>query len=399
MSRFGDSLRECLQDIANGRQPSASALQRVQESANVLDAVTGWIAPDGALQVRLARFQDVYIPAGEMRIGEGNPDDSSNPFTGTRIAYPALTYDGRTWHLVGVEENILKVGIRATDGEFLAAGGDYILNENGQEIEGIDFLSNHTATNTVGEVDYTRRFRQGFQLLTGHNAPVYSLEYFDDADASNLMITGNPDFEDGDLSGWTADASSWVIYSYTGGSAPVPYAGTYCALVSGVKTDKGLESDAYEVTPGTAYRFSVYAMAKNGATRDLRLYARWYDAEDDLVQSDLIGQVTTSNSAWLHKSAALTAPATAATATIDALFTSTDDGSTTPYAGIDSASIELISDYGGLGFTPYPGTINSPFHLAPLSASPSAPADGWLIYALSDGVYVQDAEGNETQIA
>ena len=69
------------------------------------------------------------LMAGEFRAGNGI--DPGKGFTGMRMGFPAFTYNGETWHLVGVNADGLMIGIRATDGAFLAAGGEVLIDDIG----------------------------------------------------------------------------------------------------------------------------------------------------------------------------------------------------------------------------------------------------------------------------
>lgn len=69
------------------------------------------------------------VQAGEFRTGNGlTPGDG---FSGIRIGYPSFTYSGEDWHLAGVNNDVLQVGIRASDGTLLAGGGSVILDADG----------------------------------------------------------------------------------------------------------------------------------------------------------------------------------------------------------------------------------------------------------------------------
>ena len=69
------------------------------------------------------------IQAGEFRSGNGI--EPGLGFSGVRIGYPAFTYAGEEWNIVGVENDTLQVGIRASDGKLVFGGGDGWLDEFG----------------------------------------------------------------------------------------------------------------------------------------------------------------------------------------------------------------------------------------------------------------------------
>jgi len=73
------------------------------------------------------------VQAGEFRSGNGQ--DPGKGFSGVRIGYPAFTYNGGSWNIVGVENDALQIGIRASDGKLIAGGGDVTLDEFGITFE------------------------------------------------------------------------------------------------------------------------------------------------------------------------------------------------------------------------------------------------------------------------
>jgi len=69
------------------------------------------------------------VTAGEVRSGNGQLP--GHGFTGTRLAYPPLTYGGKTYHLVGVNNDTLQFGLSADDGTAVAGGGNIIIDADG----------------------------------------------------------------------------------------------------------------------------------------------------------------------------------------------------------------------------------------------------------------------------
>ena len=69
------------------------------------------------------------LTAGEFR--SGNRLDPGNGFSGMRMLYPPVTYNSELWNLVGVENDVLQFGVRASDGKLLAGGGAVILDSSG----------------------------------------------------------------------------------------------------------------------------------------------------------------------------------------------------------------------------------------------------------------------------
>jgi hypothetical protein len=69
------------------------------------------------------------IQAGEFRTGNGI--EPGLGFSGVRIGYPAFTYDNEEWHVVGINDDVLQFGLRASDGTAVAGAGGITLNSTG----------------------------------------------------------------------------------------------------------------------------------------------------------------------------------------------------------------------------------------------------------------------------
>ena len=72
------------------------------------------------------------IPNGETRHGNGVPPGQG--FTGTRAAWPPMTYNAEQWTIVGVLLDVLQVGFNALTGKLLAGGGSVILDATGVHV-------------------------------------------------------------------------------------------------------------------------------------------------------------------------------------------------------------------------------------------------------------------------
>jgi hypothetical protein len=100
------------------------------------------------------------ITAGEFRAGNGR--EPGLGFSGVRIAYPAMVYGGSQWHVVGINNDILQFGLRATDGVALAGGGVVTLDANGisisvttapSSVRSIKFLDGATEVGVISSFD------------------------------------------------------------------------------------------------------------------------------------------------------------------------------------------------------------------------------------------------------
>lgn len=146
-------LSQLLVKMAKGEQLSAGEIQELEQKANVIDAVdslvSGWVQPGTAIPfIKNLKAENITIPSGEITLGDNVPGES---FSGVRIAYPALVYNGENWNLVGVNADVLQVGIRASDGKLLAGGGDVILDSGG-----IFIKNNSSAAFSLGDPTNTR---------------------------------------------------------------------------------------------------------------------------------------------------------------------------------------------------------------------------------------------------
>ncbi len=72
------------------------------------------------------------INAGEFRAGNNRyPGDG---FSGMRIAYPPMSYSNSEWNIVGISNDVLQFGIRASDGVLVAGADAVVLDQNGISI-------------------------------------------------------------------------------------------------------------------------------------------------------------------------------------------------------------------------------------------------------------------------
>ncbi len=131
MSRLADLLLK----------PERTQMENV-ELKKLLGAVEGVVWDLGGLSpvTSLANIRADLgtVTAGEFRVGNGKaPGDS---FTGVRIRYPAMTYGGSTYHLVGVSSDTLQVGLSATDGKLYGGAGAVILDSSGITINSTNEL-------------------------------------------------------------------------------------------------------------------------------------------------------------------------------------------------------------------------------------------------------------------
>lgn len=90
------------------------------------------------------------IQAGELRVGNGK--EPGHGFTGVRISYPPMSYNGELWYDVSVENDVLQTGRNASNGKIYAGQGVVILDSGGISIlQGEDNENKIKFTKVTGE--------------------------------------------------------------------------------------------------------------------------------------------------------------------------------------------------------------------------------------------------------
>jgi hypothetical protein len=79
------------------------------------------------------------VQAGEFRTGNGL--EPGLGFSGVRIGYPAFVYENDTWNIVGVNNDVMQIGIRSSDGKLVAGGGNVIIDADGITVQNINAVS------------------------------------------------------------------------------------------------------------------------------------------------------------------------------------------------------------------------------------------------------------------
>lgn len=83
------------------------------------------------------------VQAGEFRSGNGK--EIGFGFSGVRLGYPAFAYAGDTYNFVGVENDVLQVGISADDGKLYFGAGVGILSASGIQLVATGLFSDNVA--------------------------------------------------------------------------------------------------------------------------------------------------------------------------------------------------------------------------------------------------------------
>lgn len=127
------NISEILGKVVNGEEVTAADKEKLRLELDNVERmgklVSSWVVPGSSVPyIRDLKTSNVRIDSGEIQLGSGTPGDG---FSGVRIAFPAFTYDGQEWNLAGIDNDVLQVGIRASDGLFIAGEGHVIIGDGG----------------------------------------------------------------------------------------------------------------------------------------------------------------------------------------------------------------------------------------------------------------------------
>lgn len=123
----------------------------------------------------------------------------------------------------------------------------------------------------------------------------------------------NPNFEAGDLSGWTPSAGRFAAINFN------PYSGTYCARMSG-NGSAGMTNDAQAlVTPGLSITATAEVKLTNSGTDDQagQINIVWMDASGSVISKSSSTLVTGSGGHWKLATVVGRAPSGAVHASIE----------------------------------------------------------------------------------
>jgi hypothetical protein len=210
------SLSEILSVVQQIHQDLPVLIQRARVSPQQVVLVEGL----ADLSKRLGLIQ-----AGEFRAG--NDKEPGFGFTGGRFGYPGFVYDGTTYFLAGVENDVIQVGMSLTSGKIIAGGGDIILDSEGISVEntaatsGIQFKDNagnrttiHIVADALNDLEIVNIAESPDGLISfflkigGSNVPVFRL--------TTTRAYINPNAEDVDFSiGSNADPSFLLLNAGT----------------------------------------------------------------------------------------------------------------------------------------------------------------------------------------
>lgn len=117
------TLDTILDQVVQLRDEVSDLPARIRISAGQVVTVNGLSDIDASLGL---------VKAGEFR--SGNINAPGDGFDGVRIAYPPMLYNGTEYNIVGIENDTLQFGLRASDGVAVFGGGNVFLSNEGLTI-------------------------------------------------------------------------------------------------------------------------------------------------------------------------------------------------------------------------------------------------------------------------
>ena len=123
------SFSQIIEKLSNNQALNSAELLETRSVDDVVNLVKSWVVGGSQIPyIRNLRADNIFISSGEVRLGESTPGEN---FSGVIIAFPAFTYNGEEWNIAGIDDDVLQVGIRASDGRLVAGGGGVELSEGG----------------------------------------------------------------------------------------------------------------------------------------------------------------------------------------------------------------------------------------------------------------------------
>ena len=281
--------------------------------------------------------------SGEFRSGNGL--EPGEGFTGGRFGYPGFEYNGAYWFFVGVNNDVLMVGVDLATGKLLAANGAVVIGDTGIDINGILYALYQHATDPDGNNPRLGKF--GMEYPDGKTIAALALSFIDSTTSAELMGS-NRSFELGDFTQWTAGAN-WSVEAD---------GGIYLAAYTGAGTST-LVSDRVAVTAGSNYELSAVYTAVGMMTTEgpLLIKVKFYDAAS---AGNLIGTSTVFSGSFAAPVARTTVEliARAPVGALSCEFEVTASGFSSGSVGVDEFSITAVPLVRKIRFDPDPTIVD-----------------------------------------
>jgi len=314
---------------------------------------------------------------------ESTSSDPTDPgFSGAFFSGNGLTFADLLIFIGGVLGGTLRAGF-GTNGQLVGMGGNWRLDENGQQMTGLQIPIKFTATNAGEERDGLL----GMYLPQGATIPVWSVQFSAPAGAS-LMTNG--DAETGDGTGWTnSTANAWVAY------ATNPYAGSWSfrhdPTVDGCPAT--YTQNVAGLTAGNIYGLSFASKLNSGILSPFFKLV-WKTGGGATVQTDTM--LGNHNTGYVVNTQNFTCPATATN--VDVVIYPGD-----PFndCQVDNITFALQTLTREVGFFPNFRIVGGPLELQEQATPGANPATGFLaIYPKADhNPWMLDVNGNENIMA
>lgn len=305
------------------------------------------------------------IESGEFRAGNGI--EPGNGFSGVRIGYPGFEYpagSGQIWHIVGVNNDVLMVGISAADGKLYAGGGAMVVDNTGIALNGLGTLITMIATANGA----TAMGTIGLEVPSGFGAPSLFVK---NTIATGANLLTNPGFETGDLTGWTIGFGTWAA------DGTHTHGGSWAAEKTGSSTNN-IFYQAVAASPGLIYSETLWAYQASGGPVSINFSCSFFDGPAG-TGTPLGGTATTTSvpsGVWTQVAVSARAKATAQSLR----FYISQSAATNFW--YDDGVLTVAQDVGQLDFTPEPTILGGPFNFQEISGVTYPPIAGYMsLYA------------------
>ncbi len=263
-------------------------------------------------QINVTTLAEISECLGLIRAGEfraGNNVDPGKGFTGVRICYPGVIYGTNIYAIIGVNNDVPQFGLRTSDGAGLFAGGLAIIGATAIDINTLNYIIRHTATNA----GITRIGKLMMAVPSDSSTPAWMLDLSEPSATLTELVT-NGGFETNDFTSWTKTTETYGAWSIV--TSPI-YAGTYA--VKWTPTAEGsvgvLTGSRIDCTAGTNYFCSANLYNEvQYEWANVKIEVKWYDhaSAGNLLRTDVMGILLTYNTTgWINYENTYNAPATA----------------------------------------------------------------------------------------